>query len=1312
AAASSRGGKALMVGGTSSGNRSARHDGGSSLNSSLRGPARASPLAAVMNGSAPSAAAAGAATQPTTAQDLSAGHPAVAAAAAVVLHRLMAGSSPLRNQLCAVPGLVSAVLRQVHRLLDQLAVGSYFLPAVVATLLSSLLAVLCVLMESGDASTLDTNPMRSLQRKLSTTTSSNGRRFLKRYSSTASDAPYMITCSGGIGPGGGPNGQTRPAGEQGPNGSLGGGTNGSTDATRQMLDTPYCMDVLCEAIDVTHAVVEAEERAASARSAGGPAGGSVATGGRAPSGGARRLLSGYGSGGGAGHNPVGDVVPGTSPSKVTAAAIPMSGRSTIHISETGGLQWHSLPLFKLATEPGAGDAWTGAVGGGPRGSGIPHGTTVALTAAFPIRGGPAAASSPWSGSHFLDSSTAASPDVGGPRSPSKRGPHGADAVSALVWGPPVSAAASASLGGTPATPLERAGPGQIADIRRNALHALQRLVGFWAFAACGEVELANALPGLLAELEVELGAGTVATAARNGGSSAGGLCVSQAPDGTRSDQQRPQPQEQQLPSSARSGRPSRLGSSLPPLPPPLPPPLGDVVMVSYAGGKEGNNAGNSDGSGAPPSGGAGQPHFTVLRRVVQVCCKLMVPSEPPALRTSATTVVATILALSDELSAVLALTLPQLLDRLLDVVGLLAGGGAAAAAGTITGAVNGNGVGAGVSVAAAAAASMLRLDKPACGGAGGTGSGAGAAGGAGADGGGGGTDGVVAELQDRLQLDAEASLTALDILLQLAQNSWIQARLANHPRLADALEALLEEDAVATLRALMEAQQQQPGAPAPGQQQSGGGGAGQQHTSGQQPQGHGGSHGGQHHGSQGTGPQLGGARHQSHGAGQPQPQPHGGPGEQRRSSEMTRGAGDGVGGPGVAGTAQGASVLSLSLASSSSLMANGVLVDVRVLAAQLVVALAPHTSRPLLPPPGTGRGGLLSALDSLLREGGRGPQGLSLGLQALWALVASPGGAAAVGASSVPRSLVAVLRQGQGQQAPGQASQDTAIRAQAVGVLAALVQRLEAGAASSLAAVEGLAAALLDVMAVAADMLGRSLRHSGGNSGPVAPSMTANSGGGQSSSPKAGSGGGGGGMFGGGNSSFVQNSSGELPDVTMLEQSAHQLLWCVAAVAVLSRSAAVAARFASLKALQPALLAALKTKPLDIQCYAAGLVGNLAGHNATAAVISGFRGVGKELVRQLRESRMDPDGPYIEALLAAIRNLAGSERGRQELASDPATIPCLVKVFTAAPGRAVSGPAAAGSGTGGEPGSPSLPPLVAQSPEASARLQAIQVRPW
>lgn len=142
-----------------------------------------------------------------------------------------------------------------------------------------------------------------------------------------------------------------------------------------------------------------------------------------------------------------------------------------------------------------------------------------------------------------------------------------------------------------------------------------------------------------------------------------------------------------------------------------------------------------------------------------------------------------------------------------------------------------------------------------------------------------------------------------------------------------------------------------------------------------------------------------------------------------------------------------------------------------------------------------------------------------------------------------------------------------------MGVLAALVQRLDTSAATSLAGVEGLAAALLDVMAAAADMLAKCVRQSGGNSGPTGPG----------GSPKASSGSGGSGMFGGGggvpgslSSPGLYHSSNELPDIALLDQAAHQLLWSVAVVASLSRSAAVAARFASLKALTPALLAALK----------------------------------------------------------------------------------------------------------------------------------------
>ncbi|GFR40909.1 hypothetical protein Agub_g1564, partial [Astrephomene gubernaculifera] len=47
-----------------------------------------------------------------------------------------------------------------------------------------------------------------------------------------------------------------------------------------------------------------------------------------------------------------------------------------------------------------------------------------------------------------------------------------------------------------------------------------------------------------------------------------------------------------------------------------------------------------------------------------------------------------------------------------------------------------------------------------------------------------------------------------------------------------------------------------------------------------------------------------------------------------------------------------------------------------------------------------------------------------------------------------------------------------------------------------------------------------------------------------------------------------------------------------------------------------------------------------------------------------------------EALLAAIRNLAASERGRQELAADPATVPCLLRALAAGGGIAGGGTAA------------------------------------
>lgn len=52
--------------------------------------------------------------------------------------------------------------------------------------------------------------------------------------------------------------------------------------------------------------------------------------------------------------------------------------------------------------------------------------------------------------------------------------------------------------------------------------------------------------------------------------------------------------------------------------------------------------------------------------------------------------------------------------------------------------------------------------------------------------------------------------------------------------------------------------------------------------------------------------------------------------------------------------------------------------------------------------------------------------------------------------------------------------------------------------------------------------------------------------------------------------------SGDLPDAASLELLQMQLLWSTSAIARLAASAPVAARFASLKALPAALLAALK----------------------------------------------------------------------------------------------------------------------------------------
>ncbi|KXZ57003.1 hypothetical protein GPECTOR_1g906 [Gonium pectorale] len=113
-------------GGTAAGAAGAA--GNPSLNTSLRGGGTAGGGTAGMRGgggggglppSAFQSAVAAAAVGPPV--DLALGNPAVAAAAAVALHRLAASGASLRTALCGVPGLIAAVLRQVHGLLDQLA---------------------------------------------------------------------------------------------------------------------------------------------------------------------------------------------------------------------------------------------------------------------------------------------------------------------------------------------------------------------------------------------------------------------------------------------------------------------------------------------------------------------------------------------------------------------------------------------------------------------------------------------------------------------------------------------------------------------------------------------------------------------------------------------------------------------------------------------------------------------------------------------------------------------------------------------------------------------------------------------------------------------------------------------------------------------------------------------------------------------------------------------------------------------------------------------------------------------------------------
>ncbi len=224
--------------GTPSGQRGASSGGG--LNSSLRGAGARAAAASGGNaggagGSLNSSLRSGANSVPTTTQttgggggggsgpaavDLPATSPAVAAAAATALRRLANASPVARTQLCSVPGLVPAIIRQTSSLLDSVTAWGYVLPEVTGTHLSELLALLAALcyppgapdQEHHRSSHLN-SALQALNRRSSfmaascsfsavgsSSSSSHGRHRVQRTSSALSDAPSLAA---GLGGGGG-----------------------------------------------------------------------------------------------------------------------------------------------------------------------------------------------------------------------------------------------------------------------------------------------------------------------------------------------------------------------------------------------------------------------------------------------------------------------------------------------------------------------------------------------------------------------------------------------------------------------------------------------------------------------------------------------------------------------------------------------------------------------------------------------------------------------------------------------------------------------------------------------------------------------------------------------------------------------------------------------------------------------------------------------------------------------------------------------------------------------------------------------------
>eukprot|EP00798_Chlamydomonas_sp_ICE-L_P028883 gene28883-32075_t len=81
------------------------------------------------------------------------------------------------------------------------------------------------------------------------------------------------------------------------------------------------------------------------------------------------------------------------------------------------------------------------------------------------------------------------------------------------------------------------------------------------------------------------------------------------------------------------------------------------------------------------------------------------------------------------------------------------------------------------------------------------------------------------------------------------------------------------------------------------------------------------------------------------------------------------------------------------------------------------------------------------------------------------------------------------------------------------------------------------------------------------------------------------------------------------------------------------------------------------------QVYVAGLIANLATHTATQTVVAGMCGLAKYLMRSLVSASNAGSLEVVDVVVGAVRNLASCDKGRQELASEPSSVPCLLMLL-------------------------------------------------